>query len=268
MLDIYILLVGILSGILGTLLGLGGGTFTIPILIFILKFDIHIAISLSLISIIAKSVLSSAINIKESYVNIPLGLMLTPSAIIGSTIGGRIGLVSSEMFLSLIFACTLLLTSGLVYLKRNPNLFYTPNHYLSYQYYDENNLIEYTPKRLTLGVIICSLGGFLGGAAGLGGGGILVPVMKVINGIPMKAATATSIFIMGFASIPPTLLYYTKGILPPKYAIFIIMGSFIGAIIGNQLTKKIKDKYIAKIFSATLILIAISMFIKAFQGNG
>lgn len=265
MIDIIIMLVGIFSGILGTLLGLGGGTFTLPILIFILKFDIHTAISLSLVGIITKSILSTAINIKANYINLPLGLILTPTAIVGSTIGGRLGLNSSSRVLSLTFAITLLSAALLIYIYRKPKSVYYKEKKFNGQYIDKNSVVKYTPVLLICGIITSTVGGFLGGIVGIGGGGILVPIMRIINRIPMKAAATTSLFIMGFSAIPPALLYYSKNVLNPRYAIFIIIGSFIGAILGNVIIKKLNDKFISKMFSMVLLIIACSMIFNAFK---
>lgn len=260
MLSISLLLVGVFSGTLGTILGLGGGIFTLPILTLLLKLDFHTAISMSLAGIIAKSILSTAINIKNQLINVPLGLLLTPTAVIGSTIGGRLGLVSSDELLGISFSLVLVSMAILVYTRRHSNnIYYNPNGILNGTYKDQKAIVNYTPVRITWGIVICTIGGFLGGALGIGGGGLLVTAMKVINKIPIKIATATSLFVMGISSFPPTLIYFSRGILNPRNTIFMIVGAFTGTILGNLISKMLKDKNISKIFAVVLVINACLM---------
>lgn len=263
--EIYIFFVGIFTGLMGTLLGLGGGIFNVPILMFILKMNAHEAIALSLIGIVAKSIFTTSINFKSNFANFPLGLTLIPAAVIGSTIGGRIGLTSSEFVLTIIFALSLLVASVMVFLKRKEMpIEYREGHILNGISMEQGGSTCYTPINIMYGAIISLFAGFFGAMIGVGGGSVLVPVMKVINRIPMKAATSTSVFIMGFSSMLPSFLYYQKGILVPEQALFIIIGSCIGAGIGAKLLYIVNDKHIAKVFSVVLVFIAIIMIYKAF----
>lgn len=265
MFEIMILLIGMFSGALGTLLGLGGGGFAIPLLVFILHMDIHQAISLSLISVVAKSIFSTALSFKKNFVNIPLGLLLTAPALIGSAIGGSLGLVSSELLLSILFSGAMIFSGFLVFIHRNnAHIYYNPDDFLSGSYKERNILIQYTPIKTRLAMLVSSIAGFFGGIIGIGGGGILVPIMRVVNGIPIKAAASTSTFIMGFSSMIPAFLYYQKGVLVPSHGVFIIVGMFFGAIIGNGLLSKIKEQSISKIFFIALMLTALSMIVKLF----
>lgn len=262
--EIFILITGLFSGIIGTILGLGGGVFTVPILVLIMNMNIHQAISLSLVAIVAKSIFSSTTNLSRNYINVSLGILLIFPAVIGSSIGGRVGGQSSELFISIFFAGILLLASCLVYFNRKTSpIHYTEGHFLSTKYEEKGKIISYTPVHYLWAMGTASVAGFLGAMVGGGVGSILVPIMRLINKVPIKAAASTSVFITGFSVMAPTFFYYKKGVLIPEHAIAIIIGSYFGAMLGTRILTHIKDKHISKFFSVTLILIAMLMLYKA-----
>jgi uncharacterized membrane protein YfcA len=114
-------------------------------------------------------------------------------------------------------------------------------------------------SKLIPGVLIATLGGFLGALLGLGGGVIYVPILTMGLGIPIAVATATSYL---------TILIAT----PFGLGIRLILGSYIhwGIIIcmaaGTLITANIVPRYIHKIKSEVILtgfwLLAISAAIR------
>ena len=92
--SLYILLISVVAGTLGSILGLGGGTVITPALTMLFGIDIRYAIGASLISVIATSSGSAVAYIRDKITNVRIGMFLeiatTTGAITGAFIGGLI----------------------------------------------------------------------------------------------------------------------------------------------------------------------------------
>src|SRR5207253_1448534 len=84
----------------------------------------------------------------------------------------------------------------------------------------------------TLGAIagfgVSAAAGLFSGLLGVGGGFIKVPAMNVLMRVPMKAAVATSNFMIGVTAAASAFIYYSQGLVDPGLAAMVIIGVFSG----------------------------------------
>ncbi len=105
------------------------------------------------------------------------------------------------------------------------------------------------------------IAGFITGFFGSGGGSYLVPKLQNELNIECKKAHASSIAIVLPTCTFSIILYLMKVNINIKSTIFICVGGLIGAIIGSKILKKIKAKFLNKVFSIIIILIGIKMIL-------
>src|SRR5437868_10536494 len=79
---------GVASGALGALLGLGGGVFLVPFLNLVLGFPFGAAAAISLTTVIATSSTVSAGRAGKQLINMKLGMLLEVATAAGSFRGG------------------------------------------------------------------------------------------------------------------------------------------------------------------------------------
>ena len=79
------------------------------------------------------------------------------------------------------------------------------------------------------------LAGATSGMLGVGGGVIKVPVMNTCMCVPMKAATATSNFMIGVTALAGAVVYYSYGLISPVLAATVAVGVIVGSFIGTRL---------------------------------
>lgn len=115
---LILLVGGVLTGTIGALLGLGGGVFLIPFLVFVFNLPMHQAIATSIVAVIATSSAGAAMNIEKHTVNIRLGMVLEIATVTGAILGGLTANRLSNDVLSKIFA-TLLLVVAVIMIRRN-----------------------------------------------------------------------------------------------------------------------------------------------------
>lgn len=253
---------GILVGIIGSVLGIGGGIFIVPYLVFFLKLPIKYAISVSLVSIIAISSSVAMVNIEKGLTNIRLGISLEITMALGSIFGSLIMLKISSEVLQFLFGLILIPISYQMLkksLKEEQNFFF--NSKGKYFYYEPSlqKNIYYDIKKIPLAMFFSFFGGSLSGLFGLGGGIIQVPVMNIICGVPMKVATSTSNFMIGLSATVSAILLFKEGFLLEKIAIYLIFGVIIGGYFGIRFLYKSKSKYIQILFALFTIVISFKM---------
>lgn len=84
------LAVGLFTGIVSGLMGIGGGNIMVPASTILLALGQHVAQGVSLIVIIPTAISGAWSHFKRGNVNVPVALWLAPGAVIGGVIGARI----------------------------------------------------------------------------------------------------------------------------------------------------------------------------------
>jgi uncharacterized protein len=89
------------------------------------------------------------------------------------------------------------------------------------------------------------LGGLMGGLLGVGGGLVMVPLQVIWGGLSQRQANATSlvaIIPIAIAALP--IYYFEKGApqVDLHMALFLVIGSVVGAYVGARLLKRIPER--------------------------
>ena len=271
--------IGLIAGLLGSMLGVGGGVFIVPLLTLALHLPIQIAIGNSLVAIVATSCIASISYIKARLTNIKLGLLLetasTPGAIIGAL---AIALFASHI-LSAIFGVVLVYIAYSMIVQRskaNNSILNEGNlveadspanqhNWSTSSYYDTgaDKIVNYKIRHIPTGLGASFFAGILSGLLGIGGGVINVPVMNLVMALPIKAAIATSSFVITMTAAVGALVFYYHGYIYPIIVTPLIIGACLGASLGTQLTQRARGKILQRIFASILFITAILMFLQA-----
>ena len=235
---------GVVAGTLGSLLGLGGSLILVPILT-VMGFPIAEAVAAGLICIIATSVSASSVYLKAGWADIRVAQPLQIATVLGGTTGAWFAPMLPAAAVKLFFAGFLIYGAWLLWNKPAPGT-EDPGP----------DIPGYTPRNHALGAAACYGVGNVSGVLGIGGGPILVPLMHLGMGLPMKAATATSAFLMGVTATAAGLLYYMRGDLVPALTAPLALGVLIGAQIGSRLARRFRSRTLQRIFVVILLALA------------
>jgi uncharacterized membrane protein YfcA len=270
---------GLVAGFLGSALGVGGGFVIVPILTLALHLPIHVALGSSLVAIVANSCTAAGIYTKAKLTNVKLGLLLETATIPGAIIGGLVVTFIAPSILSALFGLVLLYVSytmvGRQYLASEDvssadNSVTTDNTsnslsgLLASSYYDRNmdRVVAYKVTHVPAGLGAGFFAGVLSSLLGIGGGTIKVPVMNLVMGLPMKAAIATSAFMIAITTTAGALIYHYNGYIYPFIVAPLVIGIIIGARLGAELAQRARGILLRRIFGGFLFLVALLMFLK------
>jgi uncharacterized membrane protein YfcA len=110
------------------------------------------------------------------------------------------------------------------------------------------------PWRLAL---IGIAAGALSGLLGIGGGILMVPAFSVWVGLSLKDTIATSLACVGIFAIPGTLTHWSLGHIDWTIAIALALGVVPGAWIGAHFTIAATDRVLRNRVGAVLGLVAV-----------
>lgn len=107
---LLLLALGLLAGILSSMVGIGGGIVIVPALVFLFGISQKMAQGTSLVMLLPPIGLLAVINYyKAGYVDLRLAGILIVAFIIGSYFGSKVALNLSELMLKRIFGVLLML---------------------------------------------------------------------------------------------------------------------------------------------------------------
>jgi uncharacterized membrane protein YfcA len=275
----WLLLTGSAIGVLGAILGIGGGIFLVPALVLIFHIPVHHTIATSIVSTIATSSAVASTKVEKGLANMRLGMTLEIATVLGAMTGALTAGWLSEATLLRIFAGVLLVIAALLGWKSSkgekaaiPNSQYTilddpPDDLglLGASFYDpaEEKQISYRVRKVPLGFLASLVAGNLSGLLGVGGGFIKVPVIHLICGVPMKAATATSNFMIGVTAVASAFIYFGRGEVRPALTSAVVLGVLLGSFIGSAINQQIPGRLVQAIFAVFLLPVAWQMFVRA-----
>ena len=111
---------------------------------------------------------------------------------------------------------------------------------------------------LLVGVFAGSLGSLLG----IGGGMIIIPILSVLMGLPMRYAIGASVIAVIATSSGSTIAYLKDDLLNLRVAMFLEIATTVGAITGAILTGVIDGKWLEVLFGIFLVYSTYNMIQK------
>jgi uncharacterized membrane protein YfcA len=266
-----IFLAGAMAGSLGALLGIGGGVFLVPFLTLALGIDSRYAIPISLTTVIATSTAVSAGTAGRQLINLRLGMVLEVATAAGGLLGGLTFDLIPERTLFLMFGVVTAF-SGVMMLgrlnKRNVILDPTvdPGR-LGGRYHEEESggTVVYRLRRFPVAVLASFVAGNVSSILGIGGGIIKVPVLNAWCGVPLRAAAATSAFMIGVTATAGVVIHYGAGRLVPGLAAAAVLGVRAGSAAGFHFGGRARAQWLKLLLAVVLFVVTVLMFVKGLR---
>lgn len=271
MASLYVLLISIGGGFLGSLLGLGGGIIVVPALTLFFGIDIKYAVAASLISIIATSSGAASSFVKDHLTNIRVAVLLEIGTVLGAMSGFLISSRINSSFLYFLFGGFLFFSSIMMLRKKEDHRAETDHPWstklnLAGVYPDERgNMVHYKVANVRFGLISMYFAGVLSALLGIGSGIFKVMAMDGAMKLPMKVSSATSNFMIGVTATASAGAYFLRGDIRPEIASPVALGIIAGSYIGAKVMTKMPGQTIRKIFVVVLAIVSIQMIMKGFK---
>ncbi|MBI4201845.1 MAG: sulfite exporter TauE/SafE family protein [Chloroflexi bacterium] len=245
---------------LGSLLGLGGGSILVPVLLLLFQEaspGTISSISLTVVFIVAASATmgnlrAGRIDARSAFI---LGAGSIPAAVAGALATSN---VSRSSFV-LLFGVMLLLGSLYVlWRSTRPVPFHPSDHDPNREIHErKGSAHKFYVSTLLLG-IVGPLGGFIGSFFGIGGGVIHVPALTFLLKMPPRVVNATALFVV----VPTSGVALLTRVLMGEYldgwvqAGLLGLGALVGAQMGVYLLSRVNQRVVVVTLSVVMILVA------------
>lgn len=239
---------GILSGLLAGLLGIGGGTVLVPLLLT-LGYAYDQAVATSVLAIVLTSFSGSIQNFRMGYLQLHRVLPLALPAVVTALMGTRIVETVPDAILELAFGLLLLTNIYLTHLRRN----------LGSQAKAGDPKLNPLLARLGTG----GMAGLLAGVFGVGGGVIMVPLQMLLLGETIKVAIQTSLGVIVITAISACIGHAVAGNVLWLEGIILGVGGLLGAQVSTRYLPKLPNRVVRICFYTLLVVLAGYFFWQA-----
>jgi uncharacterized membrane protein YfcA len=266
-----IFVAGAAAGALGALLGLGGGIFLVPLLNLALGFPIGVAAAISLATVIATSSAVTAGKAGQHLMNFRFGMILEVATAAGSVLGGITAQFVSQAVLQRLFAGVTAAVAIVTIARANRrNVITDPTidpGVLGGRFFDQESGTDvvYRIRNLPLALGASFVAGNVSSLLGIGGGVIKVPVLNAWCGMPLRAAAATSAFMIGVTATGGAIIYWGNGQLPPVAAAAAILGVQVGSFAGLRLSPAMPVRVLKLLLATILAVVSTLMLVKGMR---
>lgn len=262
---IILAIIGLLSGIIGALVGLGGGIILVPMTLF-LGVNLGLIDGITPQSVVGLSVvmmifigLGSTISyMKMKTVDLRSSLIFFAGSIPGTLLGAFVNKGLEIDSFNLYFGILLIILSTLLLIRKylKPVRWFVKRG-------SPRTFIDSEGESFTYGypiwfaLLLTSLVGFTSGLFGIGGGSILVPAMILLFLFPPHVAVGTSMFMVFLSAIVNSITHISLGNVPWLYTIPVIPAAYLGAKIGAKLNQKMKSETLVLALRIILLLLGV-----------
>jgi uncharacterized membrane protein YfcA len=228
-------------------------------------------------TVIATSSAAASANVERGTANMRLGMTLEVATALGGIAGGLTAAVVAPRALETLFAVVLLPTAALMWRRAEPEA--EPNESggpvpvdpgdLGGSYFDAatGRRVAYRVRRLWTGMGVSFVAGNLSGLLGIGGGVFKVPALHLLCGVPIKAAAATSNFMIGVTAAASAFLYYGRGEVRLGATAAAVVGVLAGSAAGSAVSPRLGGGLVRKLFAAMLGAVAVRMLFRVAGGG-
>ena len=275
---LFIVLLGILTGVLSGLFGVGGGFLTTPLLIFY-GIPPTVAAASAATQVTGASVSGVLAHARRGGVDYRMGALMVAGGIVGALVGavlfrllqslGQIDVVINMLYVLMLGSIgTLMLREFLAALR--PDLFgrkggapvrkrrhhpLVANLPYRWRFYASGLYISPLAP-LILGALV----GVLTMLMGVGGGFLLVPAMLYIFGMGANVVVGTSLFQILFVTMATTMTHaLTTRAVDIVLAALLLTGSVLGAQFGSLIALKARPEMLRVALALLVLLIALRM---------
>ncbi|MDD5448833.1 MAG: sulfite exporter TauE/SafE family protein [Actinomycetota bacterium] len=253
---VFAIPIGFAAGMLAGMFGLGGALITTPGLRILLATSPAIALGTPLPVTIPTSLIGAATYLRRGYVDFKLASLGSLGGIAGSCCGAFLTKIINLHYLMIVTGIILIYVAIVtMYRQKAQKLEGTGAKMVG----ENSHKTPISPQ----GVVgIGALAGFISGLLGIGGGIILTPAFIHLAKMPIRKSIATSIAIITAIAIPGTIIHHFLGHISWSLFAGLAAGSIPAAYLGARLNIKTREKTIAFLFGALLLVFGVVFVIK------
>ena len=243
--SLHLVIAIVLSTVVGVSLGLlggGGSILAVPLLVYVARLDVHVAIGMSLAVVGATALGGAIVHGRAGRVDLKAALLFGVAGMTTAPLGAQASHAVAHRVLLLLFATLMIVVGGLMLRGRRAG----------------SHGVLHRPRRLA--VVGAGMGvGLLTGFLGVGGGFLIVPALTLLAGLPIHTAVGTSLLVIAMNAAAGLAGHLGQGEIPLGLTAAFTAASLLGAFVGGRLSARFEPGRLRRAFAVFVILIGLAL---------
>lgn len=229
------------------LLGGGGSILAVPVLVHLLGIAPGVAVPMSLPVVGITAAVGAFTRWRAGQLQLGTVAGFAVAAMSASFLAARLGAGIADTPRMLLFATTMLVAAAAMW-RRASLMTSGPQPTAA------------TPRGGQARVLLAALAvGTLTGLVGVGGGFLIVPALTGVLGVPMAAATGTSLAVIALNTASAGAGWLGRVSLDFPLTARVTVAALVGMMIGTRLAPRIAARTLTRAFAILLLLLALAM---------
>lgn len=249
---------GLLIGLAMGITGAGGGVLAVPALVLVMGLPMQQAAPVALIAMVLAATAGAIEGLRAGLVRYRAALLIALASLPFSTLGIVLAHALPQALLMRGFALVMLLSAlrSLLDARRAQAENRSGLHDLGPIHPDSGRFIWSTRTAAVLAAI-GAMAGFTAGLLGVGGGFVIVPMLRRFTQLSIHAAVATALLIIALVSLGGATGMLLHGAVPPPGLTALFAGSAIlGMLGGRRLAQHLSGPQVQRAFALLLLPVA------------
>ena len=251
-LAVTLTLLGLVGAFLAGLLGVGGAIVMVPMLLYapsllgLGALDMKAVAGITIVQVLVAALSGVVAHHRMRVVHTELAWLGGPAMAAGSLSGALLSHTLGERALLLVFA--LMTTTAL-------GVLLVPVELAMLAVFAEH-------VRIARGraIAVCGLVGILAGLVGAGGAFLLMPLLIVVVGVPIRVTIGSSLAITAMSAVTGFAGKAITGQIPWGPAALVALGAVPGAQLGALVSRRVPPAWLRRALLVTVLLTAVRVW--------
>jgi len=265
-----LVVLGMLAGVLGTIVGLGGGFVVIPALRIAYNVAPATTAGVSLVMVLANSISGSVAYFRQRRADARIALLIAatgiPASLLGTYLVRRVSFAGFDLLFGALLVYFFIDIMRRRARKERLGIPVAGLHErrLTDAYGQEFSYLSSTPLVLATGLAF----GFASSFFGIGGGIIFVMVFIGVFRMPPHVVTATSTLAILLTAPVGVLSHAYAHDVDWSYALPLAAGGLAGGQIGPPIARRLSSPRLLTVIASTILLAALALVLKHLPFHG
>ena len=258
------LFLGLLVGAILGLAGAGGGILAVPALVAGMGWSMQQAAPVALIAVAGSAALGAIDGLRKGLVRYRAALLMVVVGVPFTSVGLEIAQVLSQRWLLGLFAFVMLIVATRLFRHaRASRIKKTEEHRVEVQVDPATGRIRWSWLTVMLIGSIGALTGFMTGLLGVGGGFVIVPMLRRYTNVSMHGIVATSLMVIALVGFGGVISAVVHGVhMPFETTTLFTLTTATGMLGARKLAVHISEHHVQLGFALVLVAVALGMMFK------
>lgn len=264
--DLIVAVTGTVVGLIMGVSGAGGGILAVPSLVYSQAWSMQQAMPVALLAVTAGALIGALDGLQKKQTRYRAALLMALAGAPATFFGVGLARQLPQAWLLGSFALLMLLVAARLMRQWRSAGCEEAAHPVLARVDSLTGRFDWSMKSGVAIAAIGSMAGFVTGLLGVGGGFVIVPMLRQFTNVSMQAAVATSLLVISLVGSMGIVSALAHGAsLPPQISFVFMAYTVAGMLLGRRLALRLPAQLTQKIFGAVLVLVAFSLLYRAFS---